>query len=97
METTICADKYSVGEVFRIFRDDFPLCSLRAWLSGRVGPQFPVCSVHFSDSGIDAGRGLESVTPRFVEYGSVVHQHGSWIGGRRGVHHPVAASSLVAR
>jgi hypothetical protein len=28
---------------------------------------------------------------------SVVHQHGSWIGCRRGVHHSVAEGSLFAR
>jgi hypothetical protein len=66
METTNPASKPSVGELFRIFRDDNPLCSQRTRVSGRVGPKFPVCSVHFSDSGIDAGRWLESVTPQFV-------------------------------
>jgi hypothetical protein len=72
-ETTICAGKTSVGELFRIFRHSYPLRSLLARLSGRVDPKFPVCSVHFSDSGIDAGYGLESVAPQFVEPGSVVH------------------------
>jgi hypothetical protein len=31
-----------------------------------VGPKFPVYSVHFSDLGIDAGGGLESLTAQFV-------------------------------
>jgi hypothetical protein len=47
-------------------------------VSGRLDPKFSVCSVHFSDSGIDAGGGLESVTPQFFESGSVVHQHGHY-------------------
>jgi Bacterial protein of unknown function (DUF894). len=66
METTNPVGKASVGELFRIFRDDNPLCSQRTRVSGRVGPKFPVCSVHFSDSGIDAGCGLESVAPQLV-------------------------------
>src|ERR1700737_2826494 len=57
METTNAAGKSSVGELFRILRDDNPLCSQRTRVSGRVGPKFPLCSVHFSDSGIDAGGG----------------------------------------
>jgi hypothetical protein len=60
-------------------------------------PEFPVCFVHFSDSGIDAGSGLESVTPQFVKSGSVVHQHRSRIGCRSSVHHSLAEGSLHAR
>jgi Transmembrane secretion effector len=52
--------KLPTESFFRIFQDGYPLYSLRARLSGRVGPKFPVCPVHFSDSGIDAGCGLSS-------------------------------------
>jgi MFS-type transporter involved in bile tolerance (Atg22 family) len=54
METTLCADKTSGGEFFQILRFRYPVCSLRARVTGRVGPKFPVWSVHFTDSGIDA-------------------------------------------
>ena len=66
METAICAGKGSLGEFFRIFWDYHSLCSSRAGLSGRVGPKFPVCSIHFRDSGTDAGCRSESATPHFV-------------------------------
>jgi MFS family permease len=38
----------------------------RVQVSGRIGPKFLVCTLHFSDSGIDAGNGLASVASQFV-------------------------------
>jgi MFS family permease len=47
--------------------------------------------------GTDAGCGLKSVTPQFVKSGSVVHEHGRWLGCRSSVHHPLAQGPLVVR
>ena len=73
METTICAGKASVGELF-----GDSLVAISRYVRNApgfqgFGPKFPVCSVRFSDSDINAGGGLESVTPQFVLSGSVVH------------------------
>ena len=63
---TNCAGKTSVGELFSFFLDGHPLRSFCAEVPGRIGPKFPICSVHFSDSGADASHGLESVALQFV-------------------------------
>jgi hypothetical protein len=48
METTLCADKTSGGEFFQILRFRYQARSLRARVTGRPGPKFPVWSVHFT-------------------------------------------------
>jgi hypothetical protein len=75
--TCLYADKTSVGESFQILRFRYRARSLRARVTGRIGPKFPVWSVHFTDSGINAGCGLENVAPQFVRSRPIVHQHGS--------------------
>jgi hypothetical protein len=65
-ETTIAAGEASVGQLFPIFRDYNSLRSQCARVSDRVSSEFPVCSICFSNSGVDAGRGLESIAPQFV-------------------------------
>ena len=96
METTNRASKTS-RTIFRIFRDGCPLRSLRARASGCIGSNFPVCPVHFSDSGVDSRRGFESVTTQFVQSRAFVHQHGSWVGSRSGFHLSVASGAFLAR
>ena len=66
METTNPAGQASVGDLFPIFRNNNSLRPKRPWVPGGVGPKLPLCSLHLSNSGIDAGGGLESTAPQFV-------------------------------
>jgi len=59
-------EKLPFGELFSFFLDGHPLRAFCAEVPGRIGPKFPICSVHFSDSGADASHGLESVALQFV-------------------------------
>jgi hypothetical protein len=84
----------AVLQFFRIFCHCDPLRSICARTSNCVGAKCSVCSVHFSDSGIDAGCGLEGVTPQSVQPWSLVYKHGSRLGRRSRVYHSMAQGSV---
>jgi Transmembrane secretion effector len=77
MEANNDAIKTSLGELFRIVRNGDPLRPVRSRAADRITAKCPLCSVHFSDTGIDAGCGLESITPRSVQSRTLIYKPGA--------------------